>query len=199
MKKLILFITIFLCFQFPAYSKRERVELISCTDGDTAHFKINGKNEKVRFLGIDAPEYTNEIEPFGKEASEFVCEALTNASVLEIEYDKNAGKTDKFDRHLVWIFTDGILLNDEIVRNGLAEVTYLYDDYKYNDKLLKSQDYAKDKQLNIWGKNLSGDNSENNIIIYIIGIIAIGVVVFSGTKNKKMKVREIIYQMKKHN
>lgn len=184
---------ILISLQLPVHSKRQRVELISCTDGDTAHFNINNSNKKVRFLGIDSPEYTKEIEPFGKEASEFVCNALTEAEVIEIEYDKNAGETDKFDRHLVWVFTDGKLLNDEIIKNGLGEVTYLYDDYKYTDQLLKSQEIAKEKQLNIWD---TGEKDSNSFVVYIVGLTAIAVVIFGNTKNKKMKIRQIIQQMK---
>ena len=51
------------------------VKLSKCTDGDTAHFIIDGKDTKVRFLAIDTPESVKEnniVEPFGKEASEYL-------------------------------------------------------------------------------------------------------------------------------
>ena len=51
--------------------KRFEVTLDKCVDGDTAWFNVDGKKTKVRFLYIDTPESTNEIEPYGKEASEY--------------------------------------------------------------------------------------------------------------------------------
>ena len=39
-------------------------------DGDTIGVTIDGKYYKVRFIGINCPEYTKEIEPYGKEATE---------------------------------------------------------------------------------------------------------------------------------
>ena len=59
-----------------------QVTLSKCVDGDTAHFYINGKNVKVRFLAIDTPETVKPgtpVQPYGKEASEFTSNALKNA------------------------------------------------------------------------------------------------------------------------
>ena len=64
------------------------VTLNKCVDGDTAYFMLNEKIIKTRFLAIDTPESTNEIEEYGKEASTFTCNALTNAKKIEIEYDE---------------------------------------------------------------------------------------------------------------
>lgn len=46
-----------------------QVTLSKCVDGDTAHFYINGKNVKVRFLAIDTPETVKPgtpVQPYGK-------------------------------------------------------------------------------------------------------------------------------------
>lgn len=43
-------------------SERFEVTLDQCVDGDTAWFDIDGKRTKVRFLYIDTPESTNQIE-----------------------------------------------------------------------------------------------------------------------------------------
>ena len=56
MKKIMFFCLLALMAALPVQAnKREEVEFSKCTDGDTAHFKINGKDTTVRFLAINAP------------------------------------------------------------------------------------------------------------------------------------------------
>ena len=59
-----------------------QVTLSKCVDGDTAHFYINGKNVKVRFLAIDTPETVKkgvEVQKYGPEASNLNGEILSKA------------------------------------------------------------------------------------------------------------------------
>ena len=107
-------------------------------DGDTAKFELNGEIITVRFLGIDTPETvhpTKGEEPYGKEASNFTEEKIKNATKIALEYEKNSSKTDKYERHLAWIWVDDILLQNELVKNGLAKTYMLQDNYKYADVL----------------------------------------------------------------
>ena len=145
---IVLVVLIAIWFLLP--DNKDEVHLERCVDGDTAWFEVDGESFKTRFLAIDAPEYTKKIEPWGKEASEMTCALLKEADKIELESDPNADRTDDYDRKLVWVFVDGELLQETLVREGLAEVTYLYDDYKYTDKLFKAQDLAKEEHLGIW-------------------------------------------------
>ena len=127
------------------------VTLMNSVDGDTAHFIIDGKDTKVRFLAIDTPESVKEnniVEPFGKEASEYTCKALSDANKITIEYDKD--KEDHYGRILAWVFVDGYLLQEELVRNGLADIKYMEDYFKYKDVLEKAQQEAIDNKVGIW-------------------------------------------------
>ena len=145
---IVLVVLIAIWFLLP--DNKDEVHLERCVDGDTAWFEVDGESFKTRFLAIDAPEYTKKIEPWGKEASEMTCALLKEADKIELESDPNADRTDDYDRKLVWVFVDGELLQETLVREGLAEVTYLYDDYKYTDVLFKTQDLAKEEHLGIW-------------------------------------------------
>ena len=159
-KYLFILITLFI-FPISVFAK-EKVTLVKCVDGDTANFNLNGEVIKTRFLAIDTPESTKEKEPYGKEASNFTCEALTNAKKIEIEYDPDSNKTDKYSRHLVWVFVDGKLLQEKILAEGLAEIAYLYGDYKYTEDLQKVEAKAKQKKLNIWSGKIPEDFKEVN-------------------------------------
>ena len=139
MKKKVVFLLIIFLFPGVVFaSGREEVTLSKCVDGDTAKFIINNKEETVRFLAVDTPETkhpTKGEEPYGKEASDYTCNRLKEGNKIELEYDDNSTKTDKYNRYLAWVFVDDNLLQAELVKNGLAEVAYLYGDYKYTDLL----------------------------------------------------------------
>ena len=139
-------------FHYHTESK-DGVILDRCVDGDTAKVFIDGKETTLRFLAIDTPESVHPTigeEPYGKQASKFTCDLLSNAKTITLEYDNNSDKTDKYDRHLVWVFVDDNLLQELIVQEGLAEVAYLYDNYKYTSFLESAQEKAKEEKLNIW-------------------------------------------------
>jgi len=91
---------------------RTVVTLNRCVDGDTANFKEVGT---TRFLMIDTPETDTDL---GQEASNFTCNLLTKATIIEIAYDDHANRTDRFDRTLAWIFVDGQLLQAKIGQAG---------------------------------------------------------------------------------
>lgn len=156
------------------------VTLDKCVDGDTAWFILDGERIKTRFLAIDTPESTTKKEPYGKEASDYTCNMLSNATKIEIEYDPNSDKLDKYDRHLVWVFVDDTLLQDSIIKNGLGKVAYLYDDYQYTYILEASELLAKTSKIGIW--------SETNDYLYVIlGIIIFVIILIICIFNKKVR------------
>lgn len=178
---------------------KEDVEFKKCTDGDTAHFLIDGKDTTVRFLAINAPEYTKTKEPYGKEASEYVCDVLTNAEQLTLEYDDGSDKTDKYGRTLAWVYADGVLVQRELVKQGLAEVKYLYGDYAYTKELQELEASAKKQKLNMWSDTSA--TGEDNLPYYLsiaAGIVLIIIGIFAkGKNNKKKYIKKGIRQIKK--
>ena len=159
MKKLsILFII--LLFPFNVMAKgldTEKVTLDKCVDGDTAWFIMDKERIKVRFLAIDTPETvhpTKDTELYGKDASEFTCNMLTNAEIIELEFDPKSTKTDKYGRYLAWIFVDDILLQDKLIKIGYAKVAYLYGNYIYTEQLQLSEEKAKEDKLGLWNDEI---------------------------------------------
>lgn len=144
-------------------NSQESVSLSKCVDGDTAKFKMSdGSIKTARFLAIDTPESVHpkkEVELYGKEASEFTCNLLTNASSLKVEYDANSDDTDKYGRILVWVYADNKLVQETLLEEGYAKVAYLYGNYEYTNHLKEVESVAKSKKLKIW----SDDDVSNNL------------------------------------
>ena len=217
MKKLIIFLSLFIIGINNIYAK-EKVKFSDCVDGDTIKVLLDGKEYTARLLAVDTPESVHpkkEVEYYGKEASEYTCNKIKNAKKLEIEYDDNSDKMDKYDRLLVWVFVDGELLQKDLIENGYAKVAYLYDDYKYTSELEKKQELTSAKNIGIWNEGAKNKyNSENNITedieddkdnindtsskkdsnnyttkdIIIIGILLL-IIVFVGDKSIKNKAK----------
>lgn len=165
-KKIILILSIFFLGINFTYAK-EKAIFSKCVDGDTIKILLDNKEYTVRMLAVDTPESvhpTKGVEYYGKEASNYTCEKVKNAKKIEIEYDNNSDKMDKYDRLLVWVFTDGELLQQDLITNGYAQIAYLYGDYKYTKELEKAQELASAKNIGIWNKEAKNKyNQENNI------------------------------------
>lgn len=191
-------VSFFLFLPFCSAKEKEMVTLSKCVDGDTAKFELDGEVITARFLAIDTPETKHPKkgeEPFGKEASNFTCESLKQAQKIELEYDPGSDKTDKYKRHLVWVFVDGELLQDNIIKKGYAEVAYLYGDYKYTSLLQDHEAIAKKEKLGIWG-----DIKEEQTNYWYGGLFLVGgvFIYLIGSKKTKKKVQnKIKKQLKK--
>lgn len=203
MKKKILLIAmmVMMCMLPIEANSKKTVKLSKCTDGDTAHFLIDGKDKTVRFLAINAPEYTKEKEPYGKEASEYVCNVLTNAKKIQLEFDDGSDETDKYGRVLAWVYADGKLVQRELVKQGLAEVKYIYGDYAYTDELKALEKEAKAQKLAMWS-NTTTEDEDDTMPYYFsaaggIVLILVGTFFVKGKRNKKKMIKQGMKQLKR--
>lgn len=133
------------------------VSLSRTVDGDTARFYLDDGTEIIaRFLLLDTPETKHPkmgVQPFGQEASDYTAMLLNSANKIEIEYDIGQRK-DHYDRHLLYIWVDEMLLQDLLVKRGLGEVAYVSaPNTRYLDILEASQIEAKQNKLGIWSLN----------------------------------------------
>lgn len=129
------------------------VTLDKCVDGDTAWFNISGNSTKVRFLYVDTPESTNEIQPYGKEATAFVEDKLSHALTIELETNIDGEQFDKYGRMLAWVFVDGKLLQEELAENGYVKKYYDYGyKYTYSKDIKQADQRAKDSKVGIYSE-----------------------------------------------
>jgi micrococcal nuclease len=100
-------------------------------DGDTSHFEVDRSVDstgviKARYLAIDTPESTGQIEEWGKAASRFTKEKLSTAAAILVESDSDRWNYDGNGRYLVWVWYKPTAdaeyrnLNIELLQNGLG-------------------------------------------------------------------------------
>ncbi len=109
-------------------------------DGDTVTaIGPDGRTEKVRLLGIDAPEYR---QPHGREARAALAEKLRGRSVrLE-----SRGR-DRYDRLLAVLRVGDRNLNEELVAEGHA---WVFDRFRPPAGLAAAQQAARRERRGLW-------------------------------------------------
>lgn len=122
-------------------------------DGDTIEL-IN--RERVRYLGIDAPEMRRKVngrwikimESFAAEAYE-LNRGLVEGRSVRIELDREI--RDRYDRLLGYVFVDGRFVNAELISSGYVIVRIHPPNDRYADLFIKLQAEARAEGRGIWG------------------------------------------------
>lgn len=116
-------------------------------DGDT--FELDN-GDKVRLIGVDTPESTKEIEPFGKEASEFAKAKLTGQTVILF---RDAGNKDTYGRLLRYVFIAGNteMFNETLVREGYANPMTVPPNVIYAKTFVALERTAREQKKGLWG------------------------------------------------
>lgn len=134
-----------------------KASLLQVFDGDTASFLIKDNYSVViRFLGIDCPECTKKVEPFGKEALIYTKTCLENANLIVLEADGDHVEHDYTkNRFLAYIWygeeNNLKLLNLELVKKGYAKLLIMNNVTKYNLELTIANEEAKKSHLGVYG------------------------------------------------
>ena len=144
------------CACGPAASLTE-VTLVRVIDGDTIWVQMPDQSEeKVRYIGIDAPEL-NTRSPATPDA---YAEAATEANARHLAggrlvLEKDVSERDQYGRLLrnAWLERDGAwtLVNLALVAEGYAQVSTYPPDVGYVDVLLAGQRAAREAGRGLWG------------------------------------------------
>lgn len=145
---LIVLIVVFGIFPTLVMAETDIVTLSNCVDSESARFILGVSEIKAKFLGIQKIMIDDENINIDK----YVCDKLTNAKEIKLEYEPLEKNEDSFGRTPVWIFVDNVLLQEDLLKNGYAKILSLNDEYLYSQKLKDSQKYAKDNNLGVWQK-----------------------------------------------
>lgn len=159
---------------FNSNTKKQEVTVRLYVDGDTTHFDpvsnstLPGCNNaadfsatdaptkgyaKARYLAINTPESTGQIEPWGKAASRFTRSKLESATSIVIESNDDKWNIDSTGtRYLLWVWykpagaTEYSNLNIEILQAGHAFGSGVSDN-RYGEKAKAALDQAESEKL----------------------------------------------------
>ncbi|MBO5479491.1 MAG: thermonuclease family protein [Clostridia bacterium] len=130
--------------------------ILEVVDGDTYKIQYNGKEEKVRLIGVDTPESVHQDKSknteYGKQASNYVKELIENKYV-SLEFD--VSQTDKYGRLLAYVYLeDGEMLNEKLLKEGYAKTATYAPNVKYVDQFKVLQEEARNNKVGFWKEDV---------------------------------------------
>jgi micrococcal nuclease len=123
-------------------------------DGDTLVL-ADATRTRIRLIGADTPETVKPntpAQPFGPEASRFTQHAIAqNGNKVRISFDGD--QTDRYGRTLAMVWLGETLLNEQLIREGLARavLTYRYSRGMKN-RFQAAEDLAKREKRGMWSQ-----------------------------------------------
>lgn len=127
--------------------------VVDVVDGDTVVLSVAGRRERVRLLGVDAPETVDPDEPVechGPEASAFLAELLAPGTRVSVTRDVEA--RDRFGRLLLHVVRDdGLFVNRHLVATGHARVLVIEPNVAFADEIADAEAAARRERVGLWG------------------------------------------------
>lgn len=147
---LISFFSIFNRDHVDSQHRTPSVKVLEVHDGDTISVLLNGKREKVRLIGIDAPELDQ--RPWGNKAKAYLI-GLLKASKWKVSLEYDLEKRDKHGRLLCYVWlSDRRMLNLQMLKDGYAMLFTVPPNIRYISEFRKAQLEARRKKVGIWGR-----------------------------------------------
>lgn len=128
----------------------EPAELVVVVDGDTLDVRIAGVVERVRLIGVNAPERD---ECLYAEATEGLVDLLGEGS---LRFESDTSDRDQYGRLLRYVWAGGTLVNERLVLDGLAIAQRYEPDTTMAERFETAQDRATDRGAGLWGAAACG-------------------------------------------
>lgn len=125
--------------------------VVQVVDGDTIGVEVDGERERVRIIGINAPERG---ECLADEATELLRD-LVDGEEVELVADRS--DRDRFGRLLRYVEVDGVDAGAELVRAGLALARRYPPDTARADEYASVQREAADAGRGMWAAGACGE------------------------------------------
>lgn len=137
--------------------------VVRVVDGDTLRVRLDGREERVRLVGVDAPERSpgprleqqsvrwglspQELRRWANAGYAFARRHLGGQRVaLELDVEER----DEFGRLLAYVWLGRTLFNLELVREGYAWAHPVPPNVRYADLLAACQRQAQERRRGLW-------------------------------------------------
>ena len=157
-----LLLTFYFLVSLVGCQSRERaqgsmVKIDRVVSGQTLEWVDSSKQpaliERVRLIGIEAPDLRQ--RPWGPEAKRRLEEMIGKMSGQQLAFkpvllEADVDTVDSFGRRLAYVWQDGVLLNEQLVKEGYVLAVPRSPNKKYDHRLMRAQEYARLMGRGIW-------------------------------------------------
>ena len=140
------------CDVFPGDPRYAVAHVDRVVDGDTIEVTLGGRQQRVRYIGIDAPESVkpdSPVEYYGPEASEHNKKLVGGRDIC---LEKDVSETDRFGRLLRYAYLGDTFVNDKMIRDGYARAVTFPPDVRHVDQLREAEREAREAGRGLWGQ-----------------------------------------------
>ncbi len=126
------------------------VPVTKVTDGDTIHVVYQGRDERVRLIGVDTPEvpwYGGKEECYGVQAGLYARRRLSGRSV-RMAFD--ADRRDRYGRLLAYVYVGPELFNLTLVRLGYGRADPVPPDTRMASAFERAEAVARAAGRGLW-------------------------------------------------
>ncbi|MFL6547229.1 MAG: thermonuclease family protein [Povalibacter sp.] len=113
--------------------------LVSVTDGDTLHARIQGVVMEFRLADVDAPEFD---QPYGSKARDELRSLVQGQQLVLVFVD-----VDRYGRIVADVWAKDVYVNRELAQRGAV---WFYAQYARNNALFDVEEAARDAKRGLW-------------------------------------------------
>ncbi|EGB15379.1 nuclease (SNase domain-containing protein) [Pseudodesulfovibrio mercurii] len=124
----------------------DTARLVKVLDGDSFRVTYRGSTLEVRLIGVDAPEYRQEYSRKARDFTRDFCQGKG----LRLEFDKDP--RDRYGRTLAYVYADGVMLNEALVRAGLAVPLVVKPNVRHAERIRQAEAEARQARRGFWSK-----------------------------------------------
>lgn len=145
-------------------SDAQGADVVAVIDGDTIDVVIEGRRERVRLIGVNAPERD---ECFSADASAAL-QALVAGERVRLVAD--VSDRDDYDRLLRYVEVGEVFVNEELVAGGFAISRRYEPDTARQDVLDRAQERAERARRGQWAAAACGEAAPGTAALEIVDV-----------------------------
>jgi micrococcal nuclease len=136
--------------------------VVYVVDGDTIHVQVSDRLEKVRYIGINAPEVPHpHADATERHRLRFLPQTIAaGEAARRVNAELVAGKRvrltldrqhrDRYDRLLAYVWVGDTMINAEMLRRGYAEAMSIPPDFRHRALFVRLHAEARAVGRGLW-------------------------------------------------
>jgi micrococcal nuclease len=129
-----------------------RAQVVRVVDGDTIRVRLDGRTERVRYIGIDTPESVEpgtSVQCFAKRASAANARLVAGRTVRLVG---DVEQRDRYGRLLAYVYREpeGTFVNAALVRDGYARTLTIAPNVAHARELADLARAARREHRGLW-------------------------------------------------
>jgi micrococcal nuclease len=125
--------------------------VVRVVDGDTIVASVDGRDEYVRYIGVDTPETVKPDTPvqcYGPRASD-ENHRLVEGETVRLTFDREV--RDDYGRLLAYVYAGKLFVNAELVRDGFARTLAISPNTSHAAEFQRLATRAAKGGRGLWG------------------------------------------------